>query len=573
MKKSFKNYLAIGSMLFGLFFGAGNLIFPVLMGQLSGKNYVPALIGFLITAVGMPFLGVLAVGYSKSEDLLDMTKKIGRGYGYFFTICLYLTIGPFFALPRLSTTSFEVGLSSNISADKMRIVLLLFTFIFYLVALILALKPNKIMTYVGKVLNPIFLVVLSILLIFAFIKPMGVASLQPVTESYTASPFSKGFVEGYNTMDVLAALAFSVIVINSIRHIGVDEPKEIVKYTIKSGVVTVILMAVIYGSLVYMGATSLGVLKPAENGGIALYDISRHFLGNMGQILLATIVTVACLKTAVGLITACSEVFNKIFPKVSYKKFAVAIALVSFIISNVGLSQIIKLSLPVLIFLYPLSIVMIFLELSSKVFKNDMTVFRITLVFTAIASMFDVFGVLPDGLKNTKFVQGGLEFASKNIPLYEVSFGWVVITLIGFIFALIVRQLKNKNLHLLRNLSLVLQVIATIILFQGIYDYFVNRKDLFIPIFGLFILIISIGFRYIILKNNFYVQKLQKSKAAMTIIRFGTILGFLALYFLPNSYFINSIIGGILFNLGVLLNDRYLKYYTEVEYNEYMKNK
>ena len=573
MKKSFKNYLAIGSMLFGLFFGAGNLIFPVLMGQLSGKNYVPALIGFLITAVGMPFLGVLAVGYSKSEDLLDMTKKIGRGYGYFFTICLYLTIGPFFALPRLSTTSFEVGLSSNISADKMRIALLLFTFIFYLVALILALKPNKIMTYVGKVLNPIFLVVLSILLIFAFIKPMGVASLQPVTESYTASPFSKGFVEGYNTMDVLAALAFSVIVINSIRHIGVDEPKEIVKYTIKSGVVTVILMAVIYGSLVYMGATSLGVLKPAENGGIALYDISRHFLGNMGQILLATIVTVACLKTAVGLITACSEVFNKIFPKVSYKKFAVSIALVSFIISNVGLSQIIKLSLPVLIFLYPLSIVMIFLELSSKVFKNDMTVFRITLVFTAIASMFDVFGVLPDGLKNTKFVQGGLEFASKNIPLYEVSFGWVVITLIGFIFALIVRQLKNKNLHLLRNLSLVLQVIATIILFQGIYDYFVNRKDLFILIFGLFILIISIGFRYIILKNNFYVQKLQKSKAAMTIIRFGTILGFLALYFLPNSYFINSIIGGILFNLGVLLNDRYLKYYTEVEYNEYMKNK
>lgn len=573
MKKSFKNYLAIGSMLFGLFFGAGNLIFPVLMGQLSGKNYVPALIGFLITAVGMPFLGVLAVGYSKSEDLLDMTKKIGRGYGYFFTICLYLTIGPFFALPRLSTTSFEVGLSSNISADKMRIALLLFTFIFYLVALILALKPNKIMTYVGKVLNPIFLVVLSILLIFAFIKPMGVASLQPITESYIASPFSKGFVEGYNTMDVLAALAFSVIVINSIRHIGVDEPKKIVKYTIKSGVVTVILMSVIYGSLVYMGATSLGVLKPAENGGIALYDISRHFLGNMGQILLATIVTVACLKTAVGLITACSEVFNKIFPKVSYKKFAVSIALVSFIISNVGLSQIIKLSLPVLIFLYPLSIVMIFLELSSKVFKNDMTVFRITLVFTAIASMFDVFGVLPDGLKNTKFVQGGLEFASKNIPLYEVSFGWVVITLIGFIFALIVRQLKNKNLHLLRNLSLVLQVIATIILFQGIYDYFVNRKDLFIPIFGLFILIISIGFRYIILKNNFYVQKLQKSKAAMTIIRFGTILGFLALYFLPNSYFINSIIGGILFNLGVLLNDRYLKYYTEVEYNEYMKNK
>ena len=572
MKKSFKNYLAIGSMLFGLFFGAGNLIFPVLMGQLSGQNYVPALIGFLTTAVGMPFLGVLAVGYSKSEDLLDMTKKIGRGYGYFFTICLYLTIGPFFALPRLSTTSFEVGISSKIPESRTAIILLAFTFVFYLVALLLALNPNKIMTYVGKVLNPMFLIVLSVLLVFTFIKPMGDASLQPVTDIYQNSPFSKGFVEGYNTMDVLAALAFSVIVINSIRQIGVNEPGEIVKYTIKSGIVTVVLMAVIYGSLVYMGATSLGVLSPAENGGIALYDISKYFLGSMGQILLAIIVTVACLKTAIGLITACSEVFNKIFPKVSYKKFAVAIAIVSFIISNVGLSQIIKLSLPVLIFLYPLSIAMIFLVLSSKLFKNDMTVFRITLVFTAIASMFDVFGVLPEGLKNTKFVQGALNFASENIPLYDISFGWVVITLVGFVFALIVRQLKNKNLHLLRKFSLVLQIIASIIMFQGIFQYYISRENLFVPIFGLFIFIISIAFRYVILKNNFYVQKLQKTKAAMTLSRFGTILAFFAMYFLPNIYFLNTIVGGILFNLGVLLNDRYLKYYTEVEYNEYKKN-
>lgn len=572
MKKSLKSYLAIGSMLFGLFFGAGNLIFPVLMGQMAGKNYIAALIGFLITAVGMPFLGVLAVGYSQSEDLIDMTSKIGKIYGYLFTIGLYLTIGPFFAIPRLSTTSFEVGISSNISADKTAIVLLVFTFVFYLIALILSLNPNKIMVYVGKVLNPIFLVVLSVLLIFAFTRPMGNASLQPVMESYQSSPFSKGFLEGYNTMDVLAALAFSVIVINSIRNIGVNNPGEIVKYTIKSGIVTVVLMAVIYGSLVYMGATSLGVLKPAENGGIALYDISRYYLGNMGQILLAIIVTVACLKTAVGLITACSEVFNKMFPKFSYKKIAIAIAFVSFVISNVGLSQIIKLSLPVLIFLYPLSIAMIILVLCSKLFNNDMMVFRITLVFTAIASMFDVFGVLPETLKNTKFVQGALKFASDNIPLYDISFGWLVITLVGFVFALIVRQLKNKNLHLLRKFSLVLQIIASIIMFQGIYYYYVSRENLFIPIFGLLIFIISITFRYIILKNNFYVQKLQKTKAAMTLSRFGTILAFLAMYFLPNIYFINAIVGGILFNLGVLLNDRYLKYYTEVEYNEYKKN-
>ncbi|MDO5017885.1 MAG: branched-chain amino acid transport system II carrier protein [Lagierella massiliensis] len=572
MKKSSKHYLVIGSMLFGLFFGAGNLIFPVLMGQLAGGNYLPSMVGFLITAVGMPFLGVLAVGYSKSEDLLDMTKKIGKGFGYFFTIALYLTIGPFFALPRLSTTSFEVGMSSYIMQERKWIVLLVFTFLFYFIAFLFSLKPTKIMTYVGKVLNPIFLGVLSILLIFTFLQPMGNPSIQEISETYKAAAFSRGFIEGYNTMDVLAALAFSVIVINSIRSIGVEKPKEIVKYTIKSGIVTIILMSVIYGALIYMGASSLGVLNPSENGGIALSEISRYFFGTGGQILLAVIVTVACLKTATGLITACSEEFNKIFPKISYKKFAVLISLISFVISNVGLNQIIKLSLPVLIFLYPLAIVMIILVLSSKLFKEDMTVFRLTLLFTGIAATFDSFGVLPEGIQNTKFIQGALNFASTNIPLYNMSFGWVVPTIIGFLFALIIRFLREKNIHILRKFSLLLQILATIFLFQQMYIYYMERETLFVAVFSFFVFILSIGFRYIILKNNFYVQQLQKSKPAIYLSRFGTVLGFAALYFLPNTWYLNSVAGGILFNLGVLINDRYLKYYNQVEYNEYIDN-
>ncbi|WP_300410065.1 branched-chain amino acid transport system II carrier protein [Lagierella sp.] len=573
MKKSSKNYLVIGSMLFGLFFGAGNLIFPVFMGQLAGGNYVPSLIGFLITAVGMPFLGVLAVGYSKSEDLLDMTKKISKGFGYFFTIALYLTIGPFFALPRLSTTSFEVGLSSNISGDNHGIILLAFTFVFYLVALLLALKPNKIMTYIGKVLNPIFLVVLSILLIFAFFRPMGNPSVQAVTDLYSIAPFSKGFVEGYNTMDVLAALAFSVIVINAIRSLGIDQPKEIVKYTIKSGVVTIVLMSIIYSALIFMGASSLGVMAPSENGGLALAEIAKYFMGTSGQLLLAVIVTVACLKTATGLITACSEVFNKIFPKVSYLAFAIIIALISFIISNVGLTQIINLSLPVLVFLYPLAIVIIILVLISPLFDWDMSVYRITLLFTGVTAVFDAFSVLPEALKNTRFIEDALSFALRYIPLFSISFGWIVPTAIGLVFALFVRFLKKKNLHLLRRFALFLQIVATIFLFQGIYKYFKKEAFSFFPVFGFIVFILSILFRYLILKDNFYVQQRQKSRPAQILSRFGTVLGFAALYFLPNDGFVNSIVGGILFNLGVLLNDRYLKYYTQVEYNRYMKNR
>ncbi len=445
MKTKIKDYITIGSMLFGLFFGAGNLIFPVNLGQNAGYNLIPAMIGFLITAVGLPFLGTLAMGISESNGLYEMTTGISKKFGLFFTIALYLTIGPFFALPRLGTVSFEVGVKSFVGDGNIKLALLLFTFIFYLVAFLFSLRPSKIMVWVGKILNPIFLISLSLLIVMAFINPMGSANEQIAQDSFINNSFVEGFIGGYGTMCVLASLAFSIIVINSIKGLGIKEPREIAKYTLKSGVVTLILMAAIYGSLVYMGASSLGVFELSENGGIALNQISKHYFGFYGEILLAIIAIFACLKTAVGLITACSETFNIIFPKISYFKFICIVSLVSFIVSNVGLNSLIKLSIPVLNFLYPIAIVLMLLIFIRPLFKNNKDVFKITLLFTGIASFFDGLKSAPEIITNNILVHSVLKIAEKVLPLFELGFGWIVPAIIGLVISLIIVRSKKQR--------------------------------------------------------------------------------------------------------------------------------
>ena len=162
-KLSFKEYVYVASMLFGMFFGAGNLIFPVYMGQVAGRNVWPAIVGFLVTGVGLPLLGVAALGISRSSGLFDLSRKVGRPYAYFFTCALYLTIGPFFAIPRCATTSFTVGLEQVLpNGGSSRVYLLLFSLLFFAATLFFSLRPGKILTYVGKILTPCFLAFLAI---------------------------------------------------------------------------------------------------------------------------------------------------------------------------------------------------------------------------------------------------------------------------------------------------------------------------------------------------------------------------------------------------------------------------
>ena len=438
MKKSLslKESIVIGSMLFGMFFGAGNLIFPVHMGQLAGTNSLAAAIGFIITGVGLPLLGVACLGISKKDSLFDVSSLVGTKYAYFFTILLYLTIGPFFAIPRCATTSF--GIMTSLLGDGSVVgPRLIFTFVFFAIALVLALKPNGIINYIGKIINPIFLVFLFLLIIVSFAKPMLQGNTITPDEAYAAQPFFRGFLEGYNTMDAIASLAFGITVITVIRNLGVTNESDVAMGVIKSGAIGCGLMAVIYLLTTFMGTMSRGVYETSANGTIALSQISAHYFGNLGIYILLITVTLACFKTSVALIVSCSEMFNKMFPKVSIVAWTLIFTIFSFVVSNFGLDAIITYAIPFLMFIYPLAITLILLALFGNAFNYDKKVFVMTTIFAFAAAILDFVITFPKGSIIPTNVIDSVAGLQSKLPFAGIGLAWLVPAIIGLIIGLI----------------------------------------------------------------------------------------------------------------------------------------
>ena len=429
--------IVIASTLFGMFFGAGNLIFPVHMGQEAGSNAVPAMIGFCITAVAIPILAVAAIGNTHSDDMLQLSGKVGKTYGRIFTMLLYLSIGPFFAIPRCASVSFTVGLQPITGEAHFRLFQLIFTFIFFAFVMYFSLKPGKITVTIGKVINPLFLAFLAVLVISALIHPGAAISEVAPDAAYSEGPLFRGMIDGYGTMDGIAGLAFGIAVINIIRDFGVDDDGDVAREAAKAGVFTGILMAVIYVLTVVMGAQSRGLFEISDNGAVALTQISGHYLGAAGSFVLAFTITFACLKTAIGLVVSCSEMFLKLVPgKLNYRGWAMFFTLFSFIVSNVGLTAIIKLAVPVLMLIYPLVMALVILALCEKLFGGSRYVYLWTTVFTAVPAVFDFLNALGIGAAG--------DLGQRIFPFFSLGLGWVVPALIGLAVG-IVLMLANRG--------------------------------------------------------------------------------------------------------------------------------
>lgn len=444
MKKlTLRQLLTVATMLFGLFFGAGNLIFPASVGQLAGRSLWWASAGLLITGVGLPLLGVAALGISRKEGLFDLSSRVGRGYGFFFTCLLYLTIGPFFAIPRCATVSYTVGIQQLLPQGG-ALALGIFSLVFFAAVLFFSLRPGEILTWVGKVLTPLFLCFLAVLILRALTSPLGDVSTVEPSGSYAANAFTAGVLEGYNTMDALASLAFGIIVVNAIRGLGVKEPAAVAKSTVLAGVFSSLFMGLIYVLVIVMGAQSRGLFPVSANGGEALSLIAGHYFGGVGALILAATVTLACLKTAVGLITSCSETFVQLFPAgPSYRMWAVGFCAISFLIANLGLNAIVSYSTPVLMFLYPLSIVLILLTLGGGLFGNDRGVLRWTIGFTMAASVIDLLRTLPESTRALLHLEPLVTFAETYLPLCQLGFGWVCPALAGLLLGLLLRRMRR----------------------------------------------------------------------------------------------------------------------------------
>lgn len=442
---TFKQKLLVAGTLFGMFFGAGNLIFPVHLGQLAGSNVIPAMLGFIITAVGIPILGVAAIGMTHSDGLQALANNVGKGYSYFFTCLLYLTIGPFFAIPRCATTSFTTGITPMLGGFHEAAALLIFSAIFFALVLFFSLRPSGITVWIGKIINPLFLTFLAILVISALMNPSTTVAAVAPADGYRTGALFSGFVEGYGTMDAIAGLAFGIVVIDIIRSMGVKDDTAVAKDVLSSGILTGALMALIYILTILMGTQSRGLFETSDNGGIALAQISGHYLGSIGSIVLALTITFACLKTSIGLVTSCSEAFIQMFPKaLPYKTWAVIFTLFSFVVSNFGLSKILNYSLPVLMFLYPPTITLILLALTGKFFDHHKAVYISVTTFTCFAALFDLMKTLPAALQEGLNLAPVIALANKFLPFFSLNLGWVIPALIGLVLGLILRKTQSK---------------------------------------------------------------------------------------------------------------------------------
>ena len=452
MKKnvSGRELLFIASLLFGMLFGAGNLIFPVSLGQKAGNTVALATLGFCITGVGLPLLAIIAMARTESASMAELASKGGKNFSIFFSCLLYLCIGPLFAIPRTASVSFQVGLYPFIGEAHHKIGLFIFTLLFFLAALYFSLRPGNILTYVGKILNPLFLFFLGILLLTAFLHPMGSIQSLPATGEYAKNSFVTGLLEGYNTLDVVGALAFGNILIENVKNRGAKDGKEVSRLSIVSGSITTVMMATLYFALAFTGAGSRALFSIQDNGGDALHSISTHYFPRFGGVLLGLIICLSCLKTAVGLITAISMAFTEMFPKgLKYRNLVFVFTFFSFAISNLGLSRIIQYTVPALYFIYPLSIVLILLCLIGEHFQFEKKIFQIALYVTAPFALLDAYKALPKELLAGIPFHGNMMKLLSHIPLFSIGMGWLIPAVLAFLLSFLFWKMgERKRQHI-----------------------------------------------------------------------------------------------------------------------------
>ena len=437
-KLSLSLVIPIGLMLFSFFFGAGNLIFPPVLGQEAGDNILMATLGFCFSGVGFPLLGILAMAINRFDNPDMMAEPVSPMYGRIVTILCALTIGPFFAIPRTAAVSFDTGIMALLPASMHDMGLAVYSAIFFAITYYCAINPSQIIDRIGKVMAPMLIICLSLLVGCAVFNPMG--SAQAAQNAYVDIPFFKGFLEGYNTMDLLCSLLFGAATISAIELTGVKDQKQLTKLCIYAGIVAAVCLAVVYGSLAYAGATSVSVTGMVASGGQLLNKITVHYFGNFGKIVLALIIFFACITTSIGLSTAIPDYFTKLSKgKVTYQRFVAAICLFSFAVSNIGLSNIITFSIPVLCMMYPITIALVILNVGKDIFKRDKRIFRACLILTTIFAIFD-------GLRAAGIDTGAANtFLASIVPLYDIGFGWITPCFGGILLGFVWKACSPKE--------------------------------------------------------------------------------------------------------------------------------
>lgn len=407
MNNKRQDILVVGFALFAMFFGAGNLIFPPTLGLQSGSQVLSSIIGFLLTGVGLPLIGIVAV--AKFGNLETLGSKVSQKFGTILTIIVILAIGPFLAIPRTSATTFEMGILPFFPSMNSTI----FSIIYFAIVLFFVLRPSSIIDNIGKVLTPALFIILSVIIIKGFISPLG-----PIEAGKLSAPFATGFKEGYQTMDALASTVLGTIIVSSIKAKGYKDSQEVASLTVRAGIVAIVGLGIIYGGLAYLGATA-SIFSADISRAQLIIGITEGIFGNLGKVLLGLAVGLACLTTAIGLTAATGEYFSKLTKnKLSYNTVCILTAIIGMVISNAGVDQITSLAEPLLVVIYPVVIALILITFLDKYIQHNAIYSGV--IYTVLAiSIIEV-------LVGYNVQMFGLEKIFSVLPLANQGFAWLV---------------------------------------------------------------------------------------------------------------------------------------------------
>jgi LIVCS family branched-chain amino acid:cation transporter len=425
--------LLVSFMLFSMFFGAGNLIFPPFLGQSAGENLWNAMAGFILSAVGLPILGVVAI--AKAGSFQTLAHRVHPLFAVLFPFIIYVSIGPGLAIPRAGSLAYEMGMGPFLPEwlNGNPVSLFLYTFVFFGVVLWMSLSPSKLVDRFGKRLTPLLLTLILVIFAKSMMTPMGTAG--PASGKYADHPVFQGFLDGYLTMDALAALVFGIVVANTLRGKGVENSRKLSIYMIGSGIGAGTMLTLIYLILGYLGASSSSLGK-AENGAQILTLVMNQLFGSGGAVLLGVVFTLACLCVSIGLVTSCSQFFASVIPRISYKSWVYLVSIISMAIANLGLTQILTVSVPILGAIYPMAIVLILLALADRLVKPTSKAYVTTVGVVALFSLMD--------LMNVTFLSHQWDSFLGVLPFYAEGAGWLLPALIGMFGGLLVDQLRNR---------------------------------------------------------------------------------------------------------------------------------
>ena len=432
--------LTVGVALFSMFFGAGNLIIPPLLGLEAGSEMPVAMIGFLVAAIGLPVLGIVAVALAGTAR--ELAGRVHPRFAEVFVGAVYLAIGPCLAIPRTSSTAFEMIvplLPQDVPVSTARLV---FSIAFFAVAFALALRPGVITRVLGRITGPALIALIVLVVASAIASPTGTAAAP--RPPYDGTSAIWGFLTGYQTMDLLASLAFGIVIAEAVRGQGVTEPGAVAREISRAGIVAGVLMALIYGGLAFVGM-DMGTVAPGATNGAAVLTASaaRHF-GYAGTVVVALIFFLSCMNVCIGLVSCCSRYFCESYlpggadalsgaVTRQFTILAFVFAAFSCVLSNVGLDAILAFSVPMLNALYPVAIVLVVMGLAHTFCDAHRATWVCTASAVAVQSVITA-------VRDAWFANVWLPFDA--LPFPDLGMGWVPVAVVAFIVGVAYSRLR-----------------------------------------------------------------------------------------------------------------------------------